>query len=145
MGFVVYKMLTECLYKIGTWCHQLDKIIDSDETVMLLMLLTCKKKQQEFFPFMPSKSKHMVKARGECVWQGRAQENADFLLFFYVAFFPFIFLQKRLVCSALRLKLAVISKDSKFCVCGTSNSIFQKISFPSLWVWEFGDADFWGV
>lgn len=67
MGFVVYKMLTECLYKIGTWCHQLDKIIDSDETVMLLMLLTCKKKQQEFFPFMPSKSKHMVKARGECV------------------------------------------------------------------------------
>lgn len=67
MGFVVYKMLTESLYKIGIWCHQQDKIIDSDETVMLLMLLTCEKKQQEFFPSVSSKSKHMVKAGEECV------------------------------------------------------------------------------
>lgn len=67
MGFVVYKMLIECLYKTGIWCHQQDEIIDSDETVMLLMLLTCEKKQQEFLPFVSSKSKHMVKAREECV------------------------------------------------------------------------------
>lgn len=79
MGFVVYKMLAECLCKIGIWCQQQDKIIDSDETTMLLMLLTCEKKQQEFFPFVSSKSKHMVKSSEEYVWQGRAQENADFL------------------------------------------------------------------
>lgn len=73
------KMLTECLYKTGIWCHQRDKITDSDETVMLLTLLTGKGQQQEFFPLVSSQSKHMVKARGECVWQGREQEDGDFL------------------------------------------------------------------
>lgn len=87
-------MLTEHLYKTGIWCHQWDKITDSDETVMLLMLLTCKKKQQEFFPFVSSESKHMVKARGERVWQGRAQENGHFLYFFLCWVFPFLFSYK---------------------------------------------------
>lgn len=77
MGFVVYKMLTECLYKIGIWCHQQDKITASDETVMLLMLLTCEKKQLEFFPFVSPKSKHMVKVREECV----REEHKRMLIF----------------------------------------------------------------
>lgn len=60
----------------------------------------------------------------------------------YTEFFSFIFLPGFLVCLALRLKLAVISMDSRFWVCGISSNALPKICLPGLSIQEFRGANF---
>ena len=48
---MVFEKLIECLYEADIWCHHQDKIIDSDETVMLTNAVDMQEEAAGILPF----------------------------------------------------------------------------------------------